>query len=252
MKQATMLPKYPVYDDGQSHVSISKGNSKLGNIPQLNVLPGDGLAGLSDGTVLTNIKGTCGGCAEECREKCYAMRIMRLHHNTIVPSWARNTMLVRNDPDKVVREVTDYCDKNIVKYFRFHTAGEVESAMHLNAYCEICDRNPDVTFYIYTKNFIVLYEYFAEQGMKVPENLVVNLSEWDGNIERFLDGCPDREKAEELFASFNVFAYDGGGDSCKGMPHCPAIDKTGRETGITCAQCRRCMRKGSRTAVYAH
>ena len=36
--------------------------------------------------------------------------------------------------------------------------------------------------------------------------------------------------------------------------HCPAVDKNGHETGVTCAKCKRCIvaKRGEKTAVYAH
>ena len=40
-KSVVGTPKYPIYDNGKLHISISQGNSKMGNIPQFNILPGD-------------------------------------------------------------------------------------------------------------------------------------------------------------------------------------------------------------------
>lgn len=145
--------KYPIYDNGQLHISISQKNGKLGNIPQFNTLPGDEPLSLSNGKVLTSIKGTCGGHCEGCKSACYAIRSAIYHHNSVVPAWGRNTVILRNEPEKVKREIKEFCNKNIVKYFRFHTAGELESIDQLKLYCEICNENNDVIFYIYTKRF---------------------------------------------------------------------------------------------------
>ena len=40
----------------------------------------------------------------------------------------------------------------------------------------------------------------------------------------------------------------------KNIFHCPAIDKNGHETGVTCASCKRCfsVKNGDKTAVYKH
>jgi hypothetical protein len=157
---------------------------------------------------------------------------------------------MRNNPDKVRESINEYCAKNIVKYFRFHTAGEIESVEQLDLYATICRDNPDVVFYIYTKNFAALQDWFemlSERNEGIPENFVINLSEWHGNLE-FIG-----KTGHDLFKECNIFSYDDGEDChFSGHPHCPAIDKGGHETGVTCAQCRRCMRKGSITAVYAH
>lgn len=248
-------PKYPIYDNGQLHIVVSQGNMKLGNIPQFNTLPGDEPLKLKSGQVLTNIKGTCGGCCDDCKKTCYAIRSARLHHNSNIAAWGKNTVIIRNEPEKVKREIKEFCQKNVVKYFRFHTSGEFESIEQIKLYCEICNENDDVIFYVYTKRFDLIFKYFVIDGNKVPDNFVINLSEWHGNIENFIANCGYQKAASDLFGKLNIFAYD---DNCKRaafaktLVHCPAIDKTGHETGITCAQCRRCMKHGSKTAVYAH
>lgn len=245
-------PLYPIYDNGQLHVAISQGNMKLGNIPQFNTLPGDEPLKLKNGQVLTNIKGTCGGCCTDCKASCYAIRSACLHHNATIKAWGGNTVIARTDPKKVKKEIKEFCQKNIVKYFRFHTSGEFESIEQIKLYCEICNEIDDVIFYVYTKRFDLIYKYFVIEGNELPDNFIINLSEWHGNIEEFKRNC---RYNTSFFDKLNVFAYD---DNCEKaayastLVHCPAIDKTGHETGITCAQCRRCMKHGSKTAVYAH
>ena len=242
--------KYPIYDYGQLHVSISQKNGKLGNIPQFNTLPGDEPLRLQNGTLLTNIKGTCGEHCKECKSVCYAVRCALFHHNSVVQAWGGNTVIMRNDPEKARREIREYCQKNIVKYFRFHTSGELESVEQLKLYCEICRDNADVVFYIYTKRFDLIAEYFVYENHPVPENFIINLSEWNGSVDAFLSETEDMVAVGKFFESINVFAYD---DGSRAYPvHCPAIDMEGHETGVTCAQCRRCMKKGSKTAVYRH
>lgn len=243
--------KYPIYDYGQLNVAISKGNGKLGNIPQFNLLPTDGLLHTSKGEVLTNIAGTCGKYCEDCKGVCYAVRCAKLHHNSVINAWGRNTLLVRMSPNKVREGINEYCKKNIVRYFRFHTSGELENVAHLQLYTDICKENPDVTFFIYTKAFDILEEWFnhlQDNGEGIPSNFIINLSEWHGNLE-FLN----LTTCHPYFKECHIFSYDDHTDECKysHLPHCPAIDKNGHETGITCAQCRRCM-KGYDTAVYAH
>lgn len=248
-------PKYPIYDDGQLHISISARNGKLGNIPQFNTLPGDEPLRLGSGRPLTNITGTCGKFCEGCKSECYAIRTAICHNNTVIPAWGRNTVILRNNPEKVKSEIREYCIKNIVRYFRFHTSGELESVEQLELYCEICYENPDVTFYIYTKRLDLIAKYFVYSGKRLPENFVINLSEWHGNINEFISGTEDIVKVGNFLKSLNVFAYDDHTEEseyARLLPHCPAIDKSGHETGITCAQCRRCMKKGNKTAVHQH
>ncbi len=254
MKHTINEPKFKIYDNGELHVCISSKNIKLGNIPQFNTLPGDEPLTFANGQQIVNIKGTCGSCCKDCKSACYAIRSTVYHNNSVVPAWGRNTVILRNDPQKVRTEIKEFCTKNIVKYFRFHTSGELENEEQLKLYCDICKDNPDVVFYIYTKRFDLIANYFIDSS--VPENFVINLSEWHGNIEKFINtevqpSCQD--KVRDLFNSLNIFFYDDNTDErFVGAAHCPAIDRDGHETGVTCAQCRRCMKKGSKTAVYAH
>ena len=234
---------YPVYDYGELNVTISKQNKKLGNIPAFNTLAGNRLLTLSNGTILTNIVGTCGKHCKKCFHDCYAVRYIKCHHNSTVRPYAANTIVMRHDPDKLRKAIKEYCDKNIVKYFRFHTSGELESLQQFFIYCKICLENPDVIFYIYTKAFDILEKYL-NLGEEFPNNLVINLSEWHGNTE----GLP-----QGILSRCNIFSYDDGeSEFAASLPHCPAVDKKGHDTGVTCAQCRRCMKKGNKTSVYAH
>lgn len=247
-------PKFKIYDNGELHVSVSYKNGKLGNIPQFNTLPGDEPLRFANGQQIVNIKGTCGAACKECASDCYAIRTALYHNRTVIPAWGRNTLILRNDPNKVRREINEFCKKNIVRYFRFHTSGELESNDQFQLYCDICEDNPDITFYIYTKRFDIIAHY-AIHGYEIPENFIINLSEWHGNIDKFIEkevAPTDRKKVEELFDSLNVFYYDDGETDLSEIAHCPAIDRDGHETGITCAQCRRCMKGGKRTAVYSH
>ena len=236
---------HPVYDNGKLHVKFSQGNQKMGNIPSFSTLPSNELLKLKDGRVLTNIIGTCGTLCEDCKDKCYAVDYAKRHHNCVIPAYAINTLILRNDPDKLRREIREFCEKNIVKYFRFHTSGELESLEQLQLYAEICRDTPDVTFYIYTRACVLLEQWhklLRSKGETMPSNFIINVSKWGNNLDKYMD--------KPWLNECNVFVYDED-KTFKGV-HCPATDKKGHETGITCAQCRRCMRKGNITAVYPH
>jgi len=257
MKTNNENPKYPIYDNGQLHISISKGNGKLGNIPQFNTLPGDEPLRNSKGQLMTNITGTCKGRCAACKSACYAIKSALFHHNSVIAAWGKNTVIMRNDPDKVRTEINEYCKKNIVRYFRLHTSGEIESVNQFKLYCNICSDNPDIVFYIYTKAFDTIIDYMETYDRTLPENLVINMSVWHDNLQTCQHEMSelDREVFKSLLDQSNLFVYDDHTDAVgafANLPHCPAIDKSGHETGITCAQCRRCMKRGNKTAVYAH
>lgn len=240
-----IVPVYSIKNDCDLHIRISKGNRKLGTLPGFNTLAGDEPLTLADGRVLTDIKGTCGGLCSLCKHNCYAIRFTKQHHNAVIPAYAINTLILRNEPEKLRTEINAYLQKHPTKYFRFHTSGELESIEQLRLYADICNDNPETIFYIYTKAFDLLQAWFAELDCKsvgVPENLVINLSAWKDNLVGYMSNAH--------FQECNIFEYDECHTST--FAHCPAIDKTGHETGVTCSMCRRCMRKGSHTAVYPH
>lgn len=234
---------------------ISSGNIKVGAIPQFNTLPGNEPISVSTIGVLTDIKGTCSNFCKTCKGSCYAIKMLKYRHNSIVKAWGENTLLLRNRPKQVKTDIINYINKKGVKYFRFHTSGELESVEQIKIYKEICESCPDCNFYIYTKAFGLLLYYFRNGGT-LPKNFVINLSEWKGNIDKFYKYNDVEDNIKELFESMNVFSYDDNTPECLAakvvMPHCPAVNEKGKDTGVTCDKCRRCMTRGHRTAVFDH
>ena len=93
-------PIYPIYDNGKLHIVISMGNGKLGNIPGINLLPGNKPITNGKGVPYTNINGTCGKHCALCLKACYAVRYIKYHHNSTVKGYATNTYMMRNNPEK--------------------------------------------------------------------------------------------------------------------------------------------------------
>ena len=59
------MEKYVIEYQPNAKISMSKGNTKLGkDVYTFNTLPGEHALTLKDGTVLTNVLGTCAGCCE--------------------------------------------------------------------------------------------------------------------------------------------------------------------------------------------
>lgn len=251
-----MDPKFPIYDDGELHISISRGNIKVGNIPQFNTLPGDEILTDGKGRALCNIVGTCGHHCAGCKSACYAIRTAKFHNNTCIPAWGKNTVIMRNDLEKLVRELDDYLNNNLVSVFRFHTSGALESLEQILAYHKVITWHPETVFYIYTKEFDILSSYFnwlVDTNAEVPENFVINLSEWKGNVTEYLSKTALSQRVRDMYADCNVFSYDDGSEECTVFKvHCPAVRPDGTETGITCAKCRRCFKRGNKTSVYDH
>lgn len=232
--------KYESYLTGETHVHIQDGNRKVGKgIYTINLLAGDKPLTKLDGTQLTNIPGTCGGCCEHCKGDCYAIRTQVFRNNNI-PSWADNTILATQEIDTFFKEIQQFIDRSMVAAIRFHAFGEIPSYEYLLHMIELAKANPTIIFYTYTKRFEWV-ERYLERHVVFPNNLIINVSIWNKNYDN----------------PFNLpeFIFDDGSDEeVAKLPHCPAVDKNGHETGMVCSKCKRCLRAkhGDKIAVYAH
>lgn len=234
-------PLYEIKVTNDTDLSISIGNIKLGKIHSLNLLPGKHLLKTNTRGLLTNVPGTCNGCCEGCENGgCYAIRDAKLHHNVTIPAWASNTLLMRKDLNEFFAKIDKYINEHKVKYWRWHSSGEISSYEYLVKMNELALNHPEVKFYFYTKRFDWVMRFEKENNFAA--NLTCNISVWHDNVKNY------------TFKNVNYFIYDDHTDeSVKKVFHCPAVDKNGHETGVTCDKCQRCMRKhGKQTAVYAH
>lgn len=231
---------YPLYLTGDTHFHISNGNEKIGKgIWTFSLLPGDSPLTLKNGVQLTNIEGTCHGCCEGCKNKCYAINAGKRQHNTCIKAWGENTLLAREDMEVFFAEFQNFIDRSMLACIRIHTAGEFFSYNYMKRMNEFAKVNDPIIFYGYTKRFDWLEKLYREE--EVAPNFRLNVSIWHKNYSNPL-GLPE-------------FIYDDGTEpELKNVVHCPAVTKDGHETGVTCARCRRCWtrKKGDRTAVYAH
>lgn len=234
---------YPMTYHKDMTISLVNGNNKVGKgIWCFNTLPGDEPLSNSTKGKLTNIRGTCSGCCDGCANKCYAIRDGKLHHNSCIPAWSKNTLLARYNIDGMFAQLKSSLMKKKAAVLRWHSAGEIESYNYLLHMVKLAVDMPQTQFYCYTKRFDYITQYLNE-FKKFPKNLVVNISVWHGN------------DAGYNFGNLNKFVYDDGTDTkVKKMRHCPAVDKNGNSTGFTCAQCGWCFKGnyGRVTAVYSH
>ena len=230
------------YDEAMT-ISLAKGNSKLGKgVYAFNLMPGSKPISTKDKGQLTNVWGTCSGCCDGCENYCYAVKDTRRFHNTVIPSVGKNTVIMRHDMDKGFKQIKEALIKNKAKVLRWQSSGEIMNYDYLLHMVKLAVELPDIQFYFYTKRFAFMEQYLKECG-ELPKNLVCNISEWKGNTEGYqLDGL-------------NKFVYDDGTDpTMEKLVHCPAVNKKGGKTGVTCEQCKRCFsgNKGIITAVYDH
>lgn len=232
--------KFESYLNENTHVHIQDGNRKVGKgIYTINLLAGDEPLTKKNGQQLTNISGTCKGCCDGCKCACYAIKT-QIFRNNNMRTWADNTILATQETDVFFKEIQQFIDRSMVAAVRFHAFGEVPSYDYLIHMVELAKNNPTIVFYTYTKRFNFVEKYLKENG-SFPNNLTINMSIWHKNYDNPYE-LPE-------------FIYDDGTEEDVGkLPHCPAVDKNGHETGVTCSKCKRCLRakNGSKIAVYAH
>lgn len=139
-------------------VKISKGNSKLGQIPSVS---------------LPSIK-TCRNCA--CQEKCYAQKLERLRP-AVRNAYQHNLEVWIKDPETYWREVE--ASIMMSRFFRFHVSGDIPSFKYLVNMVEIARRQPHCEILCFTKKYNLVNE-FIEQGGELPGNLHMIFSGWVG------------------------------------------------------------------------
>lgn len=245
------MEKYVIEYQPNAKISMSKGNTKLGkDVYTFNTLPGEHALTLKDGTVLTNVLGTCAGCCEGCENGgCYAVRDAKLHSNSIIPAQGKNTVIMRNSYDDGFAQIKAMLIAKKVKIMRWHSSGEIIDYDYLLRMVQLAKELPNVKFYFYTKRFDEVSRYIDEYGT-FPENLICNLSAWRDNLKPYTN-----------LSGLNQFIWDDGSDPALAkLPHCPAVSAPtkqggkGHETGKTCSECGICYSKnnGHKICVYNH
>lgn len=255
--------KYIITDES-AKLHISTGNSKIGKgVYNFSTLPGnaENLLTLKDGTVLTNVPGTCSKHCDGCfNGGCYAAKSAKLHNNCVIKAWADNTLLLRQGT--IWGQLDDFISskKEKIQLFRINVSGEAESVKDFEEWNKIALRYPSISFGMYTKNFEDLDKFMQKHGDTAP-NFCINVSQWNHVADAFLAKYPNK---------FNVFEYNPTNLSdcdwsvaervrLAKLTKCPAVDIHGHHTKkadgtpLTCKDCGRCYKKtGQITAVYAH
>ena len=141
-------------------ISISKGNSKLGQIPSVS---------------LPAVK-TCRMCA--CSKICYAKKLERLRP-TVRKAYQRNLDALIESPDVYWREVEAAIMMS--RFFRFHVSGDIPHYDYLVKMMEIAGRNPHCQILCFTKRYEFV-NHFVDScpGQEVPSNLHIIFSDWPG------------------------------------------------------------------------
>lgn len=219
-------------------------NAKLGGknarIMAISYVPGNGIATFADGRPVTDVPGTCSGVdCSKCEKACYAMRAYR-QYPAVTVNRAENTLQLREYPDKHFDDIREAIIKNNITLVHYTESGEIENLLHFTRLCALAQKCPDVSFYLYTKNYNVLREFFSV--WELPENITVLISTWDGQGEKEYQEFRDHP-------GIKCFAVKPSEDLQKQVQAtCPAYkaDANGKaklNKEMTCARCGLCTGK---------
>lgn len=135
-------------------VHVSLGNRKLGNTPNVSLLP-----------VITCPAGV------PCAKECYARGLM--YSPSATRAWVDNTALAMNNPVRFHAEVYEWIRKNKPSFFRWHVSGDVPSEEYLTGMHAVMKNFPQTMFMCFTKRT----EFFWDE----LENLKTTFSFWPGD-----------------------------------------------------------------------
>jgi hypothetical protein len=135
---------------------ISKGNSKIGAVPNISHTPGDscrpGVPCLFDG--------------------CYAMKAYRMYP-TVRKAWDQNLALWRANPTRFVTKILLYLQDNNPERFRYHVGGDIPDQDYVDMMVNVAANNEKTSFLAFTKKYELEFK-------DLPSNLTVVLSAWPG------------------------------------------------------------------------
>ena len=144
-------------------ITISRGNSKMGEIPSVSLPP-----------VIT----CANGC--KCAKDCYAVKLCRIY-KSVKTSYDRNLTVYQTDPAEYWRQVEKTV--SVSRFFRFHVSGDIPDAGYFAEMVRLARRNPHCEMLVFTKKYALVNEWVwwhGAQSESVPQNLHLIFSAWDG------------------------------------------------------------------------
>lgn len=183
-------------------VHISNGNSKMGPIPNISMLP----------------LITCTNCGK-CSKNCYAC-LGAFNFSGNVENLAINTALMIQDPETVEKAINDKLNNEVIiyKYFRFNVAGDIAGPVENNYFpmmVRVAKDNPITKFLAFTKNYKLVNDYL-NAGNTIPENLTIVFSQWGNDIPENPHSLPVAivKLDENTIIPENAFHCSGNCDTC--------------------------------------
>jgi hypothetical protein len=138
---------------------ISEGNSKLGKIPNISLMP-------------------CKDCGADvpCKKECYAMRFFRMYP-PVKKAWTENSEQCQNDRSHYFADIREYLEKKNPDFFRWHVAGDIPDTGYFAGMISIAEKFPNTKFLAFTKRHDILSCFIKKS---IPANLTVVASMWPG------------------------------------------------------------------------
>lgn len=143
-------------------ISVSKGNSKMGNIPSFNLPPVESCLNHKTCSSFIGNKGK--------RHRCYALKSYSMYKNT-KSAYDKNFELAKTDLAELESQLTAWLKLNRnTNLFRIHSSGDFFSKEYLDMRVRITLKFPKIRFLAFTK----VYGFF--KGLTLPKNFSVLLS----------------------------------------------------------------------------
>ena len=145
--------------DVSKMVSISEGNTKMGKVASISLLP-----------ILT-CPGRCNGT---CGDKCYAKKLAILRPS-VAKAYAKNTAIAKLAPHAYFKAAKLAMMRS--RYFRFHVSGDIPNAEYLHNIVKACKLCPACEVLMFTKRYELVNAYIRNHG-SIPGNLHCLYSGW--------------------------------------------------------------------------
>lgn len=137
----------------KTKVCISPGNSKVGNVPNVSLVP-------------------CKDCGKDvpCRKDCYALKAWRAYPS-VKRAWQSNSRVAHVSPSAFFAAIRQYLVAKAPRFFRWHVAGDFLSQAYVDQCFEVAREFPTTRFLAFTKRHDFDYS-------QAPANFTVVFSMW--------------------------------------------------------------------------
>lgn len=140
-------------------VHISRGNMKVGRVPNFSLTPG---ASCSETARRTCLVGGCYAC------KAY------VQYPGTREAWDDNTWFALHDIPELEKRLNAYIAKRKPAFFRVHVGGDFITREYAEMWARVAGRHPGTRFLAFTK------QWDNVRGVEFPANFSLVLSGWPG------------------------------------------------------------------------